>query len=203
MSGDGLQPIVLQADRVAYQRDAVEHHAAGDIGATIAREVRVLAKPDPARNASEFALDAESLAAARQHLQVEVDHVPADEHVGVECADPGDERLEQGSLVGVRMHRSTLGCRAREQVCFLVSVVRDERCARDRARVGRGFEVERYDREIDVDFVGRSQYWIVEDAQPVFVCARLALDLDPAPNPQVGEEAIGKAHVGFVGRAAT
>ena len=89
-AGDGLEPVVDEAERVANERDAVEDDAARDLGARLAREAEILDEAGAAGHAAERRIEAQRLAAPDQDAEVEVDDVPPDQHVGIQ----GGEALE-------------------------------------------------------------------------------------------------------------
>ena len=199
----GFEPIVLEADGVAHERDAVEHHASRNVGAAIACETCVLAESDRARNAAEFAVDAQCVAARDEDAQVEVDHVPAGQDIGVECTDALDEALEQCSLLWVRAHGPSLGSGGSEQVGFFRSIAGDQRCTGDGACVQRRLEIEGHDLQVDSDLVGGAQIGVVEEAEAAVSPGRFAVDRDARPYAPIGEEAVGKADVRLTRRDPT
>ena len=148
----GLEREVVELDeRVAREADAVEHDPARDLGAALAGERRVLRDRDRAGRAAELERDAERARARDQHVEVEVDHVPAGEDVGVELAHARGERAHERRLV--RVNERALDRRGGEDV-HLVGAGADQRHRQDAARVGQGLEVERQHAQLGVRAAG-------------------------------------------------
>ena len=83
----GLQLVVVEADEgAAHQRQPVEHLAAEDDGARLARERRILAQVEGVVVAPDGEVHAVPARDARQDGEVEVDDVPAGDDVGIELS---------------------------------------------------------------------------------------------------------------------
>ena len=176
---DRAEAIVVEAQSVAHERETVEHDTSGHDRARLARESELLLEQHLARDTAELERHAQRPAALRPEPQVEVDDVPARDHVGVDLADPPRGRCEQRALVGVRDR-----------------AVADQRDRPDLACARLGLEVDRDDAQRGVHLGGRED-GIREVDQPA-ACRALAFDRDAGAQPRVDQEAVGEAHVALV-----
>ncbi len=158
--GRGVEAVVLEADEgAAEKREPVQHHAPAEHGARLAREALVAADLELVVGAAEGAAEPRAPAGALQDGQVEVAHVPAGQHVGVDAPHVGEEALEERALVGHRLgardlaprdHEDALAARARqgERVEPLAVEARLD-VEREHAEPGR--ELRRRERGVPVD----------------------------------------------------
>ena len=137
------------------------------------------------------------LAAAREDLQIELDHVPADDEVGVELADASRHRDEQASLVRVDTSVGVVDPALGHHVYLLdpraVWERADEGGREDHARVEGGFEVERESGELRPRASG-SELGIAE-VQELLAQPRPAGDRDRGANAVVDQVAVLKANI--------
>src|SRR5437773_86615 len=102
--GRGVEAVVLEADEgAAEKREPVQHHAPAEHDARLAREALVAADIELVVGAAEGAAEPRAPAGALQDDQVEIAHVPAGQHVGVDPPHVGEEALEERALVGHRL----------------------------------------------------------------------------------------------------
>jgi hypothetical protein len=189
---DGIEAIVLEAQRVANERNSVQHHATRNLGARLAREAAILLEAQRPVDPSEVPRKAERFGATRPDREVEVDDVPSDEQVRVELADPGLRRGEQPLLVVV--DEGTRDAFGRDQMDFL-DLVPYERDGVDAARVGRGLEVDRNDPKGRVA-LRRLERGVVEAQESRSQFLRRPVDGDTGADSAVDPVQVGEADVG-------
>lgn len=161
-------------------------------------EGAVLLEADVARDLPELTLHAQRRAAPREHAQVEVDDVPAEQHVGIELAHAPHDALEQPALVGVADGAFDLALRDEVR---LLDAAADERHRVDAARVGRRLDVERQHAQLGALDAG-AQHRVAEQHEAALARLLLALDRRRRADAVVDQVAVGEADVGLVGRHA-
>ncbi len=151
----GIERVVLHAhEGAAQQIDAVEHDSSGNRRLAAAEVTLRLANAQRAGVATEIEGMTDARSDALQHRQIEVDDVPAGDHIRIERADALAERLEGG--VFVRRRRSHLGHRTAAAVDD-EHFIDSRRVHRDgeQARAFRiGLDVERQHARLDIDVRG-------------------------------------------------
>ncbi len=191
----GVERVVVHPhERAAQQVDAVEDETAGNRGLATAEIAFGLAQANRAGVATEVEGMPHASGDAGQDRQIEIDHVPAGQHVGIEGPDAVAELGERSGFA--RAARSLVWH-------FAVAAVDDQDLVdagpihRDRKQpVGPGvrLDVERQYARIDPD-VRRAQRRIVEDPRDGLAGARFALDRAARLDAAVDEMAHGKANV--------
>jgi hypothetical protein len=199
LARDRVEALLLQADEgAAQQLHAVEHDAAGH--ARLQRAARGLerAQPQRPRAAPQLERDAASRRDPRQHGQVEVDHVPAGEHVGVQLPharrEPGEQRGLAREGPGVAGAGPALG--RQQQHLGDAAAVQRHREQPVRRRVG--LDVERQHGQPRRPVAG-AQLRLVEDDAEARDLEPVALDRDRAADPALDQVAHREADVGLEG----
>ena len=138
------------------------------------------------------------------HAQVEVDDVPARDHVGVEGTEALRKEIEGGELgraAGGALRHGAVGAVDDEH---LVDTGGKERNGQESFALGIRFDVEGEHARLG-RYVGRAQHGIVEypgesaDRSGLALDLGAALDLATAFDAALDQIADGEAHVGFEG----
>ena len=188
-------------ERGAQGVDAVEHHASRD-----ARDVRARGRPrlenrGPLAAARDVESDAEPPAAPGDEVEVEPDHVPPEDEVGVVLGEPREQAREQSGFVRQRLHRRLVAGHSRVAHHQHPLVVR--RVQRD--RVERAVEPCRLDVERDPPQRGAEVVAPQRGVAHLEVAGalhRLASRREARGHEALHEEAVGGLQVGLEGRDA-
>ncbi len=203
------QSIIGKPQGIAYQGNAVHHHAATNLGPALACKARIPLKLDVSRQPSDASLpvgNAQCLKTLAQDSQVEIHHVPTEEYIGVEFANARGQGDQEVGFLAIDFgagHRS-LG----DQVHLFDAAPHQGRGV-DRTGVGRGFKIQRKVTESDFGFAGNEIG--VDKANeprpgPAIAASAFAydgpLDSNGVAQRMVHQVAVGKAQIGFVARNA-
>ena len=164
LAGHAVERIIVEPLKGAAQEiHAVEHEATGNGGLPTAEIPASRTHAHGSGVAPEMQRDAGSPGDSREHVEVEVDHVPAGQHVGVDRADAVDEGGEGFAFrgKGVRPLGHVAAGFIDDQHLVNALPVQGNGEQASRRRVG--LDVEGQHRRTDRD-VGRTQEWVVEDA---------------------------------------
>src|SRR4029434_8227891 len=97
LARDGIQRIVIHAhERPPQQVDSIQHETAWNGRLTAAEVAFRFTNADRPRIAPEIERMAQARSDALQNCEIEVDRVPAGQHVGVELSDSIAERIQRG-----------------------------------------------------------------------------------------------------------
>ena len=159
------------------------------------------AEAQAAGSAAELQRDVQALGDAGQHGEVEVDDVPAREHVGIQLAHAPREAGQQLPLrtERARLLRTGPALRRQEQHLGRAAAVEPDREEPPRRRIG--LDVEREDSQARRPVRG-SDLGILEDEAETVRRPALAADLQRAADPAIDEVAHREADVRLVGRDA-
>ena len=197
-----VEAVVVHPDEgAAQEEDAVEDDASGN------RRLPRAARPDlspeaegpgpPAQLERHAVPEGEPI----EHGQVEIHHVPAGEHVGVQLAHAGAEGRQQVPLgrEGACPVRAPAARRRQQEHLRGAAPVKAD--GEKAARRGIGLDVERENGEPRRPVGGEDLGILEHDAETRHLAA-LAVDLEGTPDAAVDQVAHGEADVGLVGRDA-
>ena len=199
LARDAVERVVVEAQEgAAHQVHAVEDEAAGNGRLAAAEPAAGRPKAHRPRVAAELERRPRAAGDAVEHLEVEVDDVPAGQHVGVELADAGGEGVEGLALAGAADGAVGQGAPGGVDDVHLVGARAVERDGEEAPAGGVGLDVEGQHRRRHLD-VGRAQLGVVEHAGDAFAGRGGARDLAAAADPAVDQVAHGEADIGLEG----
>ena len=199
----GLQAVIGEPQRVAHQWNAVHHHAPGHIGAALPHEAALaLQNAGPIPRAAQVALHAQRVAARKEHAQIEVNHIPADDQIRIQAADALQQAENQPRLLRVRNGAGHFAlC---QQMHFLHSAAH-QGGAQNAPGVGGGLEIEgeRAQRHPRRSGGERGVVEVHNAVRVDLVPAQFAAPFNFAggANAAVNQKAVGEAQIGFQGLA--
>ena len=188
-------------ERGAQRVDPVEHHPSRDARDAGAGGGSRLEDRGPFAAARDVESDAEPPATAGDEIEVEPDHVPPQDEIGVVLGEPCEQAGEQGAFARERLHRRIVagdGSLAHHQHPFVVRRVQRDRV--ERAVEPRGLDVQRDPPQRLAVVVGPDRG--VAHLQMAGAARHLAPRGEPPGHEVLHEVAIGGLQIGFAGSDA-